>query len=182
MEEIPLDKEGKFLFLRDDLKALIEKRELLVGRHAQAAKDSGEACRQSSETFHDNFPFEQAMRDMQLYSKMIDEIEAIVARAEVIDPLSGDPDTVRIGCRVRILDLNTDEYRWLEIGSYVSSREDDGDSDGQSQEHAVLVSYRSPIGRPLMGKKVHDTVDFAPPKRKATILLISQIVPPASNI
>jgi len=174
MKEDAMKKQEKFLFLRGDLVLLNKKRGDLLDKYNQAAQDSGEACRQSSETFHDNFPYEQAMRDMGLYSTMIAEIDKVMQNAMEIDfPVV--VDQVTVGCNVRILDLNTDEYRWFQIGSYIVDV--DVDNHGEDEGHPIIVSYNSPIGLSLLGKKVHDCVSFSPPKREVTILLVSSIVP-----
>lgn len=166
--------QAPYLFLRDDLFALREKRKDLLSKYEKAAKDSGEACTQSSETYHDNFPYEQAMRDMDLYSKMISDMDAVLTRAKEVDYPGQNPSYVTLGCKVRVLDLESNSYRWLKIGSYLCDTE--AELNGENEDKATPVSYASPIAVPLMRKKVGDKALFTPPHKKERLLVISEIV------
>jgi transcription elongation factor GreA len=80
------------------------------------------------------------------------QIEDKLARAQVIDP-TGEPDAVRFGVTVELLDVETDE----EV-TYTIVGEDEADvSEGR-------ISISSPIARALLGKGVDAAVTVRVPK------------------
>jgi transcription elongation factor GreA len=80
------------------------------------------------------------------------QIEDKLARAQVIDP-TGNPDAVRFGVTVELLDVETDE----EV-TYTIVGEDEADvSEGR-------ISISSPIARALLGKGVDAAVTVRVPK------------------
>ena len=50
----------KYFFLKQDLEALDARIQELRDKLDETLKEGGESTRQSSETWHDNFPFEEA--------------------------------------------------------------------------------------------------------------------------
>lgn len=82
---------------------------------------------------------------------------------EVVDPTAFSGDVVLFGATVDIEDEDGHRQTWTILG------EDEVDTD------KGVISYVSPLGRALLGKKVGDEVTFTTPKgqREVTILSVS---------
>lgn len=150
------------ILLEEDVEILRQKRQELYQRYTEAAKASGEACTQSSETFHDNFPYEQAMRDMQMYNDQVQEINEMLHEAQIVPGPDPTRDEVQVGSIVHILDLDTDEYSFVKVAGYVNLAED---TPGTSWECPIRVSYHSPCGKALMGLRRDDCGKISIPKQ-----------------
>ena len=77
-----------FLFLRKDLEGLRQYREEIFQKYQAAAAAAGEACKQGGETTHDNFPFEQAKREMEMYGALVKEQDDLLNHAQIITRMS----------------------------------------------------------------------------------------------
>ena len=82
----------------------------------------------------------------------IAEIKKILENAEIIDDSEISTDTVSIGAKVKVLDV---EFEEEEEYSIVGSTEAD-----PSQNK---ISDESPVGRALIGRKIGETVDVEIP-------------------
>lgn len=146
---------GEFLFLEKDLTVLKEIRGSFYRRYRQSAAEAGEACEQSSETFHDNFPYEQAMRDMGMNARRVGELDAVLAKA-VIVPIPEIADIVQIGVGVELLDGTTDEILYVEIGSFLVPRINEFEEEGKTPDHPMRISYNSPLAQCLLGARQYE--------------------------
>ena len=100
----------------------------------------------------ENSEYDEAKNEQAQVEARIAQIEGMLKIARVIDDAAIDTDTVSIGPRVKILDIefdDEDEY------SIVGSSEAD-----PSQNR---LSYESPVGKALLGKKVGDIVEVEAP-------------------
>jgi transcription elongation factor GreA len=79
-------------------------------------------------------------------------VEDKIARAKVIDTKNMSGDRIVFGARVTLINSDTDE----EV-VYAITGEDEADA------KAGRVSYKAPIAKALLGKKVGDEVVFAAP-------------------
>lgn len=61
-------------FLKEDLEALDVKIGELRSKLEEALKEGEESTRQSSETWHDNFPFEEAQRQFSLLAGQLERL------------------------------------------------------------------------------------------------------------
>jgi len=80
-------------------------------------------------------------------------VEDRLARAQVIEPGSDAPDTVRFGVTVVLVDTDTEEQV-----TYTLVGEDESDVS------AGRISVTSPVARALLGKGVETTVSVRVPK------------------
>jgi len=131
----------RYLFIKEDLDVLQKQLENLRKKFKEAASDAGKSCRETSETFHDNFPYEQAMRDMEMYGRMIAEIGVIVSSAETVSPPSKEDPFVSMGTIIKVLDLSSDHYEWIRIGGYMVLSENEEKS-GLSLEERKTISLQ----------------------------------------
>lgn len=95
-----------------------------------------------------------AAREQQSFNEgRIQELEAVLGAAEIIDPTKISGDTIKFGATVVIADEDTDEEKTLQI---VGEYEADIDSG--------KISISSPIAKSLIGKMEGDSVNVNTPK------------------
>ena len=135
----------KILLLPDELKVFTQKAVSLWEEYKEAWKRAGDACTQSSETWHDNFEFEDANRAMQLASKKLGEVQKILNSAQVISQLI-DNKVINIGKKVKLC-INGKDNQEYTIGWYHSPVE-------------WRIGYSAPIIQPLLWKTEGDIVEF----------------------
>lgn len=113
----------------------------------------------------ENSEYDEAKNEQAALESQIIKLENSLRNAEVIDDESIKTDKVRIGCKVRIRDLNYDEEEEYQI---VGSMEAD-----PSRQR---ISDESPVGSALLGKKVKETIEVDAPlgSMKFVILEISK--------
>ena len=130
--------------LREELKYLKTVREKEVADQIKEARSFGDLS--------ENSEYDEAKNEQgKLYSR-IAELEGIIANHVIIEENESDMQSVRMGCRVTVLDLEFDEKETYQI---VGSQEADP-MNGRSSEE-------SPFGRALMGAKVGDEVQVEAP-------------------
>lgn len=146
----------KMLLLPDELKAFTEKAVLLWEQYKDAWKRAGEACSQSSETWHDNFEFEDANRTMQTISKLLSEVQRILTNAQVIPSIANNA-IVNVGKRVRIcIDGEDQEYVIWGYHTPIEGR----------------VGYTAPLIQPLLWKTEWDVVEVSLHGKKREIEIL----------
>ena len=101
----------------------------------------------------ENAEFHAAKERQGHIESKIRTVEDRLARAQVIQPGSGPPETVRFGVTVTLVDTDTEEQI-----TYTLVGEDESDvSQGR-------ISVTSPVARALLGKGVDTTVSVRVPK------------------
>lgn len=132
-----------YLMLREDLAILDQK--IMEGYEEikRIGREMGDACRQSGETWHDNFAFEEGQRLMSLWQCRMQELNEIRSNVVVAEPSSNFFE-VGFGRKVHILDLDTEEMSTYKIGSYITFTED---------KEVISISYDSPLAQLIMGAK-----------------------------
>lgn len=128
-----------YYFLPEDLEVLDKKIEENKQRMQEALKRIGDSCDGGS-TWHDNFPFEQAQRDAELWSTRLRGLISIRNNIEVVYPIDFKEGRVNIGRIVTIRDEDNDQTREFQIGSYMIL-----------DEERNAISYNSPIAQLIMG-------------------------------
>lgn len=82
----------------------------------------------------------------------INELESVIARAEIIDVAKIAGSTVKFGATVRLVDEENDEEKHYQIVG-----------DQEADVSAGKISLSSPIARALIGKEEGDSVEVAAP-------------------
>ena len=131
-------------------------------QYEEALKASGEACRCGSDTWHDNFAYEESQRQAQLWSRRFNDLLQKRRDSMVVDPPS-DCRQVEIGHIVIIEDQSSGEKRTVRIGSHICFRKD---------EHDITISYAAPLGQLLMGARVGETKSGKLNKGLATFKIV----------
>lgn len=125
---------------------------------SESKHEIGEAAGISHD-WHDNFAFEQASRDAQLNMSIVIALRASLGNIEIIQPRLEVFD-VGIGNNIKIQyegESQEEEYCLL------------GPSDVSTQGN--WISFKSPLGEAMLGKKVGDIVDFEVNNRKIRVKL-----------
>ncbi|HBI25638.1 MAG: hypothetical protein UT41_C0001G0244 [Candidatus Wolfebacteria bacterium GW2011_GWC2_39_22] len=127
-------------FLEDDLKILESYIEETVVKLQETGAELRNAVTQSSETWHDNFPFENAQQQARLLEQRLQDLEHIRRNATII-AIPQTNAAVAIGHTVTARDSETGEEKTFRIGSHVTFTEN-------------TLSYASPLGALFLDKTV----------------------------
>jgi len=129
----------RFEALKEELNYLKTVREREVADQIKEARSFGDLS--------ENSEYDEAKNEQgKLYSR-IAEVEDILANCVVIEEQNHDPNTVRLGSRIKVRDLEFNEDSEYEI---VGSQEADPMNG--------CISEDSPFGKALLGKAVGDDV------------------------
>ncbi len=101
----------------------------------------------------ENAEYHAAREQQSFIEGRIQELEAVLSRAQVIDHTTMNGSTVKFGATVLIVDEETDVERTLQIV---------GDYEADSDKGKISIS--APIARALIGKDVGDSVAVQTPK------------------
>src|SRR3990167_3268103 len=99
-----------YFFLEPDLRAFKAQIEELRVRTNETLVDMSEGTRQSSETWHDNYLFEEGQRQWKMWATQLQEWEAILDKTEVVAPAALS-DKVGIGSEVIMTDQESGQQK-----------------------------------------------------------------------
>ena len=122
-----------------------ELQDLKVVQRAEVAKKIKEAREQGD--LSENAEYDAAKDEQRDIETRIEEIEKILKNVDVVDEDEVDLETINIGCRVKIRDMEMKEDLEYKIVG--------------STEANILknkISNESPVGQALIGAKVGQTV------------------------
>jgi transcription elongation GreA/GreB family factor len=136
-----------YKFLRKDARGLEEKLRELSDELRKVNEDAANWARQSSETWHDNFGFEEGERQKRALMRRIDEIRAIKSRIIIVSTPEGDK--VEVGTRVCITDEGGIERSFV-ISSYMIF----------TKRMMDELSYEAPVGKALMYHSKGDEIEI----------------------
>jgi transcription elongation factor GreA len=132
--------------LQEELEQLQRKRHEVAG-NIRTAKGYGDLS--------ENFEYHEAKREQGFVEGRIMELKVILPAAHVIRPDDVSTDAVGFGARVRIRDPEFDEeWDWVIVGPLEANPDED------------RISYESPIGEALIGRKVGEVVEIEVPAGK----------------
>lgn len=130
--------------LQDELNYLKTVREKEVAELIKEARSFGDLS--------ENSEYDEAKNEQAVVEARIKKLEDQLKSVKVISRDQLSTETVGIGCRVKILDLEFDEEMEYVIASSVESHSD-----------LNSISDESPVGKGLMGHKVGDVVEIHAP-------------------
>jgi len=141
MEKVPMLAEG-YERLTADLKALREERPKIV-EAIEEARAHGDLS--------ENAEYHAAKERQGQVEAQIAELEDKVSRAQIIDPTTLSGDRIVFGATVTLLDEDDKPVKYQIVG--------------QTEADAAKgrISYNSPLGRALIGKKVGDEIEVTVP-------------------
>ena len=129
---------------REHQKLVEEKRPQVVARLSDSRK--------LGELTEDN-EYTQAKQELAFIDGKIKELEEVINNAILIDRGHGDCREVRLGCRVTV-GLGKQSQVFHLVGEW------------EADPMEKKISYRSPLGQLLLGKRVGDKVEVEAPAGK----------------
>ena len=144
MDKIPMTAAG-FDRLEKELKTLKTVERPAVIQAIAEARAHGDLS--------ENAEYSAAKEKQSFIEGRIQELEAVISRADVIDVKTLQGDTVKFGATVTIVDEESEEELTYQL---VSEYEADISRN--------LLSLTAPIGRALIGKKTGQSVEVNSPK------------------
>ena len=100
----------------------------------------------------ENAEYHAAKEQQSLNEGRVNELEDLIARAEVIDVSKLSGEKVKFGATVELVDEDTEENKTYQIVG-----------DQEADVKAGRISISSPIARALIGKEVGDTIEVNAP-------------------
>jgi transcription elongation factor GreA len=132
------------------LKLEEELQELKVVRRKEVSQKIKEAREQGD--LSENAEYDAAKDEQRDIEARIEQIEKILKNAEVVVEDEVDADTINIGCKVVVYDVEFEEEMELKIV---------GSTEASSLEGKI--SNESPVGKALMGARAGETVNVELP-------------------
>ena len=114
--------------------------------------------------WHDNFAFEQAVREEHMISKQIRNTLELLRSATIVEP-PVDPDRVVLGC-VAEIQIDGANPKRVTIGGHMESDPD-----------RSIVSYNSPLGKALMGAEPGDARSYTVANRTMNVTVLTVSAP-----
>ena len=141
VEKLPMLEEGHRM-LSDELTRLRAERPQVI--------DAIEEARAHGD-LSENAEYHAAKERQGQIEMMISDIEDRLSRAQIIDPKTLSGDKVVFGATVHLLDEDDKPIKYQIVGQT--------EADAKSGR----ISYNSPLGRALIGRKVEDEVEVTVP-------------------
>lgn len=142
MEKIPMTR-GGFIALEAELKTLKSVDRPAVIKAIAEAREHGDLS--------ENAEYHAAREKQSFIEGRVKEVEAILSRADVIDP-SKFTGSVKFGATVHLVDEDTDEEKTYHIV---------GEPEADIEKSRLNI--RSPLARALIGKDEGDSVEVRTP-------------------
>lgn len=141
VEKLPMLAEG-YERLTAELKALREERPRIV--------DAIEEARAHGD-LSENAEYHSAKERQGQVEASIADLEDKISRAQIVDPATLSGDKIIFGATVTLLDDDDKPVRYQIVGPY------------EADAKVGRISYASPLGRALIGRKVGDEVEVSVP-------------------
>jgi len=141
IEKLPMLAEG-YEKLIAELRALREERPKIV--------DAIEEARAHGD-LSENAEYHSAKERQGQVEASIADLEDKVSRASIIDPASLSGDKIVFGATVTLLDDDDKPVRYQIVGPY------------EADARVGRISYNSPLGRALIGRRVDEEVEVTVP-------------------
>lgn len=132
----------KLYFTRTGADRIVLRKQELIDKLKSTQGQKGEAAEVGGNQWHDNFSFEQLMRDEQMLNVQIAEISAKINEMIIVDEAPADISQLRIG-HVAVLDVEGD-VKICKVGGF---------EDSESATNPPIISYLAPLIRPFIGKE-----------------------------
>lgn len=155
MDKFPLTKEG-FAALEAELKNLkgVERPNIIAA--IAEARSHGDLS--------ENAEYSAAKEKQSFIEGRIQELEAVISRAQVIDPSQNKGDIIRFGATVVVVDADNDnESKYQIVGDYEANLEKN------------KISLSSPLAKALIGKEVGDVAEYVAPGGKKSFEVLEVI-------
>jgi transcription elongation factor GreA len=143
MDKIPMTPSGHTALAEEYRRRTSEERPAIIAAISEA---------RSHGDLSENAEYHAAKEQQSLNEGRIQELESLLALADIIDVSKLSGTTVKFGATVRILDEETeDEKQYTIVG------------DAEADAGNGRISISSPIARAMIGKSVGDSVEVTAP-------------------
>lgn len=153
MDRIPMTPEG-YEKLKEELERLIKIERPAIIKAIAEARAHGDLS--------ENAEYHAAREKQSFIEGRIQELQAKLSRAQVIDPSKINHDKVAFGAKVRVLDLETEEEKEFHLVGPDEADVKNG-----------KISITSPVGKALIGKEVGEEVIIKAPAKTLNYEIIS---------
>lgn len=143
MEKVPMTAAGHAALSKEYKQRTSEERPNIIQAIAEARAHGD---------LSENAEYHAAKEQQSLNEGRIQELETLLALADIIDVSKISGDTVKFGATVKIVNEDTDEEKTYRIVG-----------DPEADASAGMISISSPIARALIGKEVGDSIEVAAP-------------------
>lgn len=141
VEKLPMLAEG-YERMTADLKALRDERPLIV--------DAIEEARAHGD-LSENAEYHAAKERQGQVEATIADLEDKITRAQIIDPATLSGDKIIFGATITLLDDDEKPVKYQIVGPY------------EADAKVGRISYNSPLGKALIGRKVEEEVEVTVP-------------------
>jgi len=123
----------------DELSNLKEVKRHEIAEKIKEAREQGDLS--------ENAEYDAAKEEQRNIEARIEELENLLKNVEVVDETEVDLETINVGCKIKILDIEfNEELEYKIVGST------------EADSLRGKISNESPVGAALIGHKVGDTV------------------------
>ena len=110
----------------------------------------------------ENSEYDEAKNEQAKIEARIIEIEAMLKNAEIITDMKGAPKIVKVGAKVKVLDIDlNEEFEYHIVGST------------ESDPRQNKISDESPVGKALIGKKTGQEAIIEAPVGEIKLKILS---------
>ena len=143
MEKIPMTPSGHVALSEEYRRRTSQDRPAIIAAISEARAHGD---------LSENAEYHAAKEQQSLNEGRIQELESLLALADIIDVTKLSGSTVKFGATVKILDEDTEEEKKYQIV---------GDAEADASNGRISIS--SPIARAMIGKAVGDSVEVSAP-------------------
>lgn len=143
MNKVPMTA-GGFASLKEELRWRQQQERPRIIEAISEARSHGDLS--------ENAEYHAAKESQSLNEGRVQELESLIARAEIIDVSKLSGTTVKFGATVKLVDEDTDEEKVYQLVG-----------DPEADVRSGRVSISSPVARALIGKGVGDSVSVTTP-------------------
>ena len=156
MKKLPLRKEPRIPFTKEGYQKLLDDRKKFLAARPEAVKNLSES--RAMGDLSENGYYKASRQQLSFLDSRIRRVERLIKLATIVE--SANTGIIDIGSTIRISD-GTREYSYEIVGGY------------ESDPFKKTISHLSPLGRALMGKKLHDIIDVHAPNGTKTYTVLS---------
>lgn len=142
--EDPITQKG-YDAIQDELNKLIRVDREEIKKAIGEARELGD--------LKENAEYHSAKEKQSILEGRISQLQGIIASSKVVDISAIDSEKIVFGATIHLLDINKDENITYQIVG-----------DVESDINAGKISFKSPLGKALIGKEEGDTVIVKAPK------------------
>ena len=152
MEKFPLTKQG-YIALEEELKHLkgVDRPNIIAA--IAEARSHGDLS--------ENAEYSAAKEKQSFIEGRIQDLEAVLSRAQVIDVANTKSDVIRFGATVQVVDEDNDNEKTYQIV---------GDYEADIEKNKISLS--SPLAKALIGKEVGDVAEYVDPRGKKSFEIL----------